>query len=242
MKLFLLRLFNYIYFYQPKLYSALYLALKSISETREKHLLRKFLSPGCVVFDVGSNIGFYSLFFAQYHNRSLSVHSFEPHPSNFWLLKQNLARLSNVFLNQTLVGDSTKQAILYLSSLSSIDHHAYPSPENQTEITVPQVSIDDYCNTHHIHRLDLIKIDVQGYEPSVIQGATKTIKQLHPHILLEFWPYGLIQAGFSPHLFLSYLLSSFTVIDTTIPMSQIHFLSQQSNPERLHYCDMMIKT
>ena len=54
------------------------------------------------------------------------------------------------------------------------------------------VSIDDFVNEHKIQRLDLIKIDVEGFEAEVIKGAAKTLAGLKPRVFVEFNSYSLI--------------------------------------------------
>jgi len=96
---------------------------------------------------------------------------------------------------QAAVGEHSGNSQLYLSERLNVDHRTY-SAEGSSRRTVPieMVALDDYFKPGD--RVDLIKMDIQGYELRALQGATRVWTD-NPEIklLLEFWPYGLKQAG-----------------------------------------------
>ena len=69
-------------------------------------------------------------------------------------------------------------------------------------IQVPVRTVDELAAANHLGRVDLVKIDVEGYEPGVLEGMRKTIEEHRPIILTEFWPYGMRDAGFDPEAYL----------------------------------------
>ena len=93
------------------------------------------------------------------------------------------------------MGESSGRSKLYLSDKLNVDHRAYPA-EGDSRDTMPieMVALDDYFKPGQ--RVDLIKMDIQGYELHALRGATRVVAD-NPDIklLIEFWPYGLTQAG-----------------------------------------------
>jgi hypothetical protein len=102
-----------------------------------------------------------------------------------------------VRLSQAAVGESSRRSRLYISDKLNVDHRAYV-PEGESRHTVPieMIALDDYFKPGE--RVDLIKMDIQGYELHALRGANRVLAD-NPGIklLFEFWPYGLKQAGAS---------------------------------------------
>jgi FkbM family methyltransferase len=179
------------------IYCPLYSAFKIYTDRAERKVLARHLSPGCVVVDAGANIGIYSRFLSRCVGAGGRVHSFEPSPDNFAHLKSALANVTNVTLNQLAVGEKTADSMLYVSEELNVDHRAYPTAgEPRRAISIRTTALDDYFKPGT--RVDLIKMDIQGYELHALQGAERVISD-NPQInlLVEFWPYGLRCAGAS---------------------------------------------
>ncbi len=176
-------------------YRPLYAAYKAHADRAERKLLRQILFPGAVVVDAGANIGIYSQFLSRCVGTTGVVHSFEPSPENFERLRSATQRLSNVRLSQAAVGEHSGNSELYLSDKLNVDHRAYmTSGDSRRTIPIEMVALNNYFKPGE--RVDLIKMDIQGYELHAFQGATRVLTD-NPDIkvLLEFWPYGLKQAG-----------------------------------------------
>jgi len=152
-------------------------------------LLRRALRPGMCFFDVGANIGYYSLIAAA---RCRQVFAFEPVPSIFQSLQ------SNVILNPGLkisthnvaLARETAAATFFVvhdpknQGLSSL--HASPGAQ---QITVPSKSLDDFLEQQRIERIDVMKVDVEGAEEEVFEGGTKVLSsQTAPDIVFECHP------------------------------------------------------
>ena len=189
------RIGNKFYKIAFPVYRPLYSAFKAYADRAERRLLARYLTPGSTVVDAGANIGVYSQFLARYVGSGGVVHSFEPSPENFGRLHAALSRFPNVRLNQLAVSDKTGDALLYVSEELNVDHRAYPTEgETRRTLCIQSTTLDDYFKAWE--RVDFIKMDVQGYELHVLRGA-KRVMQENPGIklLIEFWPYGLKQAG-----------------------------------------------
>ena len=186
---------NKVYEYAFPIYRPVYRAYKAYADRAERQLLTTILSSGAVVVDAGANIGIYSEFLSRCVGPTGVVHSFEPSPDNFKRLQSATRKLSNVRLSQAAVGESSDRSELYLSVKLNVDHRAY-LPEGDSRRTVPieMIALDDYFKPGQ--RVDLIKMDIQGYELHALRGASRVLAD-NPiaNLLLEFWPYGLKQAG-----------------------------------------------
>lgn len=189
------RLGNELYKTAFPAYRILYRAFKSYSDRTERALLRRYIIPGSIVVDAGANIGIYSQFLSNCVGPGGTVHSFEPSPDNFRRLSGVLRTFGNVRLNQLAVSDETGQSTLYVSPNLNVDHRSYPTAdESRVPIATRSIRLDDYFKPGE--RVGLIKMDIQGYELHALRGARRLLVD-NPDIglLLEFWPFGLEQAG-----------------------------------------------
>ena len=186
---------NRVYDRAFPIYVLCYRAFKACADRAERKLLRRTLSPGDVAVDVGANIGIYTQLLSRWVGPTGLVHSFEPSPKNFGRLQSATRKLANVRLSQSAVGESSRRTTLYVSDKLNVDHRAY-LPEGDSRHTVPieMIALDDYFKPGE--RVDLIKMDIQGYELHALRGANRVLAD-NPGIklLFEFWPYGLKQAG-----------------------------------------------
>jgi FkbM family methyltransferase len=186
---------NKVYEHAFPIYRPLYCTYKAYADRAERRLLRNILFPGAVVVDAGANIGIYSQFLSRCVGSTGVVHSFEPAPDNFKRLSVATRNLSNVRLAQAAVGERSGECELYVSDKLNVDHRAYKTDgDSRRTIPTEMIVLDDYFKPGQ--RVDLIKMDIQGYELHALRGA-KRVLQENPDInlLLEFWPSGLKQAG-----------------------------------------------
>jgi FkbM family methyltransferase len=134
------------------------------------------------------------------------VHSFEPGPINFEHLKKNTMQLNNVVLNHAAVGERNGVIQLFISDELNVDHRTFDSGDGRKSIDVPVIALDSYFQPGQ--RVDFIKIDVQGYEWNVLQGAKRLIAEnADVKILMEFWPWGLKKASAKPSEVLNFFSS-----------------------------------
>jgi FkbM family methyltransferase len=186
---------NKVYKHGFPIYRPLYAAYKAYADRVERELLKKVLFPGAVVVDAGANIGIYSRFLSRYVGPSGTVHAFEPSPENFQRLRAATRQFPNVKPIQAAVGERSGETKLYISDKLNVDHRTYEADGNSRRaVSTEMVALDDYFKPGE--RVDLIKMDIQGYELHALRGANRVLVD-NPDIqlLLEFWPYGLKQAG-----------------------------------------------
>lgn len=151
------------------------------------------------IVDIGANIGLYSLFFSK--ELHADVIAFEPVQEVFLRLKKNiLLNNASVIAESVAVGDVEGTTKMFIpsdlktdSGLSSTtkENSWMKFDNNCLPITVPAITLDDYCKRSKVNDIGLIKIDVEGTELAVLRGAAETIKKNSPDILFEvngdFW-------------------------------------------------------
>src|SRR5204863_7800832 len=104
-------------------------------------------------------------------------------------------KLGNVRLSQVAVGEYSGRSKLYLSDKLNVDHRTYATQgDSRGILEIDIIALDDYFKPGQ--RVDLIKMDIQGYELHALRGANRVLTD-NPaaKLLLEFWPHGLKQSG-----------------------------------------------
>jgi FkbM family methyltransferase len=147
-----------------------------------------FLKPGMTVFDVGANIGIYSLLSAKYVGGHGSVHAFEPSPNTFAQLQVNvgLNAFTCIHLIQSAVREVSATSMLYLyeqNAMNSLSRQEWVGkPLGQVEVQT--VSLDEYVSTQELAHVDLLKVDVEGAELAVLQGARRLLSGSNPPVVV----------------------------------------------------------
>lgn len=146
-----------------------------------------------LAIDVGAHHGEYSQYLM---NRGLfkQVISFEPSPASYQILLNNMSQLKNCKFNAINMALSNHEGILELYSdeatatASLLQYQSAYVNQGQVNIhKVPVTALDDYLAKHPYEgRLQLLKIDTQGHDLAVIQGAKNTIAKHRPIIQTEF--------------------------------------------------------
>lgn len=150
----------------------------------EMTLLDNFIFPGSVVVDVGAFIGTHTVYFAQKTGPRGVVFALEPQRTAFNLLSTNLALncLYNVKCFNVAAGAKNDKAFMPVLDPSSPQNFGALNIErfNQGE-SVPIIAIDNLT----LKNCHLMKIDVEGYEAKVLEGAKKTITKFQPILYVE---------------------------------------------------------
>jgi FkbM family methyltransferase len=173
------------------LYAQLYLLGKRLAERREQRFFRRQVTPGMVIFDVGANLGFYTTLLADLAGPAGRVHSFEPDPLSFGILKRRTIQCANIVANQTAVGDHSGHITLFCNRSNRADNrvHASLGEETAEAVEVPLTTLDAYCEAAGIDRIDAVKMDIQGAEVAALRGFRRTLSRTRPQwLLIEFSP------------------------------------------------------
>jgi FkbM family methyltransferase len=159
------------------------------NEPSVQQAFANYLKPGDTFYDIGANVGFFTVIGATLVGDAGKVYAFEPVSENAALVRRNaeLNRFHNVTVFEQAVSSRSGKAELLLahysggSTLSIVD----TPPDLKGKVTVDVVSIDDLITQQNLLPPNMIKIDVEGAELNVLQGMTQTIKAYRPVILYE---------------------------------------------------------
>lgn len=171
---------------------------RGILEPKEVQFFLSLLDSGMTVFDVGANLGMYTLLAARRVGPTGRLHAFEPTPVVAERLRNNvrLNELSNVVVNQVAVSDCAGVATFFLREGS--DRNTLGSGEG-VPIQVPTVTLDGYLESQGLGAVDVLKIDVEGAEVMALRGGARLLTGPGaPVILIEFNTRALKAAGADP--------------------------------------------
>jgi FkbM family methyltransferase len=157
-------------------------------ESISLNIFESLASQAKVVVDIGGGLGVYAIEAARAMSGEGAIICFEPEVSNYELIAGNfvLNNISNAMLVREAVCDRSGDGVLYVSPRNSGGASlARPRHSRDAGQTVKLTTLDGFCGSHGINDVDLVKIDVEGYEADVLRGATRTLST-RPSILLEF--------------------------------------------------------
>ncbi len=199
----------------PRFYFFIYGLYKDWSDREKLELLKNLIKPGDTIIDIGAHLGFYTRFFSHLLDGTGKIIAMEPNRENFEKLSLLCSTLPGVNLYQMAVGPRTSTERLYISSDLHVDHRMYNQGlEKRSFETVQQTSLDELL-MHRKHPVSLIKMDIQGYEYWALQGMKQILRTDRPKLLMEFWPWGLSQAGSS----VAEVLNFFSELEYTVALA-----------------------
>jgi len=157
-------------------------ACSDMSKNGELYIIesikRYYDNQKIIIFDVGANRGKYASLINKNIDNS-TIHCFEIVPQTFNLLTKNLSLNENIVLNNFGLSDIDKiEKVTWFTkedSGSSINPLPWQSSSEQLECKV--VSGDNYCHNNNIEKIDLLKIDTEGHELSVLNGFKNLIRE-----------------------------------------------------------------
>lgn len=155
----------------PNDYAGAWTALLDHEPHVKKFLTERF-QTGAVFVDVGANVGAYSLRAAL---SGMEVYAFEPNPRNIKLLTRN-AELNHLTLELADCALGAEEGTAHLTPNGAVSRIT-----ESGELEVPVHTLDSY----ELPAVDLVKVDVEGYELEVLRGAQKTLERSHPAMMVE---------------------------------------------------------
>jgi FkbM family methyltransferase len=194
---------------------AIYLA--NIYERQTKAALRKLVTPAALVLDIGANIGAHTLHLAQLVGPNGRVIAFEPTDFAFRKLSRNLELNPELANRVTACGcfltgadaDQVPSAIYSSWPLARETglHAKHLGREMHTESAQAR-SLDSMLDELADRKVQLVKLDVDGFECGVLRGATALLRDVRPIFVMELAPYLLEERGSSLDELLSYFIAS----------------------------------
>jgi FkbM family methyltransferase len=165
--------------------------LKGSFDKPECDFLSRFLQPGMTVLDVGAHHGYYALLASSRVGGAGRVFAFEPSPRErkklTWHIRWN--RCSNVEVLDTAMGSKAGEAELFVAAGRETGCNSLRPPAvrgTPKKVSVPVDTLDDFLLRREIKRVDFIKMDVEGAELSVMQGAGNLLSGTQrPVVLVE---------------------------------------------------------
>ncbi len=150
------------------------------------------------VVDVGANVGIHSLSLAHLAPAG-EVLAFEPHPVTVERLRANLSlnQADNVRVFQMALLDEQREVSLYDSEGVNRGMATLHSYEGWSEMAVPGTTLDEVVRKEGIPAVDLIKIDVEGFESQVIAGASALLARDRPSLIFEYVDWAWQNCGYT---------------------------------------------
>jgi FkbM family methyltransferase len=158
-------------------------------EPVESAQVKGYLKEGMTFVDVGANVGYYTLLAASLVGKSGRVFSFEPSPYAFGRLQETITQndLSNIRIECSGLSDRAGELELFMPIRNGNHTPTMVPNDGGSPIKVPIRTLDEYLEAEKIHHVDLLKVDVEGFEPNVIGGASAHMKRRKIHaVLCEF--------------------------------------------------------
>ena len=130
-----------------------------------------------VVFDIGAFKGDTAYFFSKKCSNKARIYAFEPDENNYKILLKikDKYKLNNVITKNILLSNAEKE-IDFISMI-----------ENTPTIKKNAITIDKFVEENNIEKIDYIKMDVEGAEKNILEGAIKTIKKFKPSLAIAIY-------------------------------------------------------
>lgn len=152
----------------------------------EYRFLKDYIKPGMTIFDVGANVGEYSRYVLSLNRSIAAIHCFEPVKDTYIELTNNLQAKwpteTQIVMNN--LGLSNEPGSMYInvydqhSEWNSLydDHAGNTAGAKVTKQKVTLTTVDKYVGDHKVAAVDLLKLDVEGAELAVLEGARESLR------------------------------------------------------------------
>ena len=154
----------------------------------EIKLLDYLLSPGDIFIDGGANLGVFTVIASKLVGIKGKVLAFEPAEENFKLLKKNIELNHQQNVNIYSIALSNKEGETKLHHIDNAPTSYSFGDDSESSIeyeVIKTTTLDSIIEDSNLNRVDVIKLDVEGAEELVFQGATKVLEEFSPIIIFE---------------------------------------------------------
>jgi FkbM family methyltransferase len=200
-----------IFLAQPAVPIGWHVAFFGTYEPELREIFRAVLPKGGVAIDIGANVGWHTLLMAHLVGDKGRVLAAEANPSVRGRLETNLClnRFGQVEVMPYAIADSERTVEFYGPGAEDADsgngHVVMDGAIRQHgTIRVEARRLDTIVSAAKIERLDLIKIDVEGFEWPVLQGAQESIAKFRPHVIFEYDAAYATRGEATPQIFAEY--------------------------------------
>lgn len=179
-------------------------------KARDRDKLYSLVKKGDVIFDVGTNVGETLLNFAKLTGETGYVYGFEPDEENYTNAIKNISlnSFANIHVFKKAVSDKKETLKLFVvephnRGMNRILDAGDTSDYQYT--TIEATTLDDIILENKIERVDLVKIDIEGYEMHALKGAVQMLKRFRPVLFVEIAYTRLIKLHTSPNDVMKFL-------------------------------------
>ncbi|MEX1020138.1 MAG: FkbM family methyltransferase [Litorilinea sp.] len=175
---------------------------RGVHEPIATQWVKEELTPGMTVIDIGANIGYYVLLAASKIGPQGKIYAIEPVASTIAILRKNLElnHLDNVVTECVALSSHAGEATMQVTekrNWASLAHENLKSDRavsaqqgTYETITVPTKTLDRFVEEHEIGSVNFLRMDVEGYETEIIQGASQTLAAHRPlKLFMEVHPF-----------------------------------------------------
>lgn len=145
--------------------------------------LERFVKPGMTVYDIGAQAGFYSLMFSRLVQREGIVYAIEPFAENVRHLITHI-RLNHIENLKIIQGALSNQRALAGFGIENNSCENSILEGNKGVLIVPIFTLDELIEMGHLEPPSLLKVDVEGAESQVLEGAARTLEMYKPSLFL----------------------------------------------------------
>ncbi len=172
------------------------LKLARVTDEPDLAVVGLLTKPGDTVFDIGANFGLFTRFLSESVGGQGRVYSFEPTDDMHRVLGNNCASLGLANAEPLRLALSDRSGVARMAipvrEDGSLNHYeasivAESGDEGEADrsVSVETCTLDDFCESRGVERVDFIKCDVEGHEIEVLEGARRTISMHRPPMLIE---------------------------------------------------------
>jgi FkbM family methyltransferase len=150
----------------------------------EVQFLRTIVREGMTAIDIGGHIGMATVTIAKGIGPTGMLHTFEPMPEYFDILRRNIAAngLSNVRTHCMAITDRAGECVLHSDGAAT---SIVPRPGGHTRFTAHTNTLDCFAMQQHMTGLDLLNLDCEGSELLVLRGGRAILTRNHPQVFVE---------------------------------------------------------
>jgi FkbM family methyltransferase len=164
--------------------------LMGTAEREIQNVLQLWLRHGMNVYDIGANVGFISVIAARLVGEKGSVCAFEPVPmlADQAIHNADLNQFRQMSIHRIALSDEDGEAVFQVSknlTMGKLANREFHEPDTANELIVRTSKLDTLVATDGLPDPDLVKIDVEGAEVAVLDGAAEVLQRARPALLIE---------------------------------------------------------
>ena len=205
---------------------------KGVLDEVENGFLHHFIHSNSTVLDIGANYGHYAVDMSKLCYNGLVI-AFEPVPFTFNVLKNVVSKFKygKIQIYHNAVSNTKSQLEMVVPLLdfgapnTGVAFIGATKTKNSKTVKVNSIVIDDF---NIPNKVDFIKIDIEGHEPSAFEGMKKLLKSDKPTILIEFSFPCLKRANFEPDIFSKKIMNEFGYVFTSVDKDKLSIVKTET--------------